>query len=54
MPEDEHASAVIPQLTQAAPSGPHAEVDGVVHDVPEQQPPGQEVASQTHAPPMQR
>jgi len=52
-PADEHVSAVVPQSTHAAPSGPHALTDGDVHVVPEQQPPGHEPRLQTHAPPEQ-
>jgi hypothetical protein len=43
------------QLAQVVPLRPQAPtVGGAVHALPVQQPVGQEVASQTHAPPLQR
>ncbi len=45
-----HWFPVEPQFTHVAPIVPHADAEGVVHVVPEQQPVGQEVALQTHAP----
>lgn len=39
---------------QVAPLVPHAASDGTVHTPARQQPPGQEAASHTHAPFMQR
>ncbi len=38
MPIGEQLSAVIPHATHAPPSGPHAETDGTLQLVPEQQP----------------
>ena len=43
----------MPQPTHAEPSVPQAETDGIVHVDPVQQPPMQDVALQTHAPPEQ-
>jgi hypothetical protein len=53
LPVVEHPSAVPPQSTHAAPSGPQAVAEGIVHVEPEQQPPVQDTALQTQAPPMQ-
>lgn len=54
-PEEEQRSAARgSQETQAEPPIPQALTSGVVQLVPAQQPVGQEVASQTHAPPAHR
>jgi len=47
-----HPSAVMSHEPHARPTGPQNIVDGVLHIVPEQQPPGHEVASHLHAPPV--
>jgi hypothetical protein len=50
-PEGEQLSACVElQLTQALPSVPHAEKEGVVHELPLQHPVLHEVALQTHLP----
>jgi len=50
-PEGEQLSAfVVSQVTQPAPFVPQLESDDALHVLPEQQPPGHEVALQTHAP----
>jgi hypothetical protein len=45
-----HPSPVPPQLMQLLPAPPHVFAVSDVHVWPEQQPPGQEVASQTQLP----
>ena len=42
------------QVTHAAPPMPHADVDGVMHVEPAQQPLGHDVASQTQVPATHR
>ncbi len=53
-PSEEHVSALREsQATQGAPAVPQVANDRIRQAVPEQQPEGHEVASQTHAPSMQ-
>ncbi len=53
-PAVEQVSAVEPQLEQVAPGPPHCWAVMVVQAPAAQQPPGHEIASQTHPPVKQR